>query len=46
MAKIADDIKFLKSLRTSADYERLSRHLIAAPSSWTINGRINSGCLM
>lgn len=42
--KIADDIKLLKSLRTSADCEILSRHLVTL-SDWAINVRLNSVCL-
>lgn len=39
VTKIADDIKLLKSLRTSADCERLSRHLIVL-SGWATNDRL------
>lgn len=28
VTKVADDIKLLRSLRTNADYEKVSRHLI------------------
>lgn len=44
MTKFVDDFKLLRNLRTNADHEKMSRHLIIL-SGQAITGRWNSVCI-